>query len=125
MRKRARIGGMRNPQIHFLVHLGLVSCVLACTFDERDGQVLVALDALTFPIQGEDAKTQCASTASAFGMLGAAISAFFRATALPVLVGVQCACVTLFSLESTRHRRYFPVYSQPNSPYISVEALQL
>ena len=90
IRKQGRMGGMKESQISLLVSLGLVCCARACTFAEREGQVLVALDALTFPIQGEDAKTQCASTASAFGMLGAAVSAFTHAAALPVLCS---ACV--------------------------------
>jgi hypothetical protein len=59
-----------------LAAAALLSGVCACTFDERDGQVLVALDALTFPVVGADAQTQCASTAAAFGLLGSAVSAF-------------------------------------------------
>lgn len=78
--------GQRQPRIGAMqsfVAFAVVGAVLlltgtaACTFKERAGQVLVANEGLTIPVQGKDAKMECATTASAFGMLAASISTFF------------------------------------------------
>lgn len=53
----------------------LLPSTAACTFQERARQVMGANAGLTTPVQGdlEDAKLECATIASAFGMLAASI----------------------------------------------------
>jgi hypothetical protein len=66
---------MKNV-FYLLIGSALLSYACACTFVEHVGQVLVGPDALTFPVAGADAQTQCASVASALGLFGASVSAF-------------------------------------------------
>lgn len=64
----------------------LLSGACACKYKERDGQIQVALDALTFPVtDGKDPKLECATTAAAFGLTSAALSALLFSTVLVIV----------------------------------------
>lgn len=62
----------------------LLSEAEACTYSERPLQVLTANDALTIPVQGKNGMMECATAASAFGMLAASISALCLLSLLDV-----------------------------------------
>lgn len=85
-RDPAQLEGMPSSVSYFAAAALLVSAACACDFDEREGQVVVGLPALHFPLEGADAKMKCAAAASAFGMSAASVFAF------PIARCPECPC---------------------------------